>query len=306
MEDKISVIIPLYGDFDSERVRISIDSIKAQRGVDVEISVAEQSLSPQLNDVRDITYIHKNPVLSSDGFLIPGLVRNIAAKNSSGNFIYNNDGDIIFGDPNYLQNLSGLMEEDNERCLYQPSMRRLPLDNFEDFKTRFAKGGIQAAVADLDLSQPYGATFSENFVRVRHFKKEIDGNLEISVATQKDHEAYHSGENKGKEPYFYTMHMHAGGVLMRRDQFETIGGYCQDFAGWGCHDVDIQYKLGTLFDLKKIHEISDLEVIHLDHKRNYFTNPRWEKNKSLLTKRQSLPIEDITSFDRKGYDGIRI
>jgi hypothetical protein len=303
MNDKISVIIPLYGTFDSERVQMSIESIKAQKNVNLEISIVEQSDYPRLSNIKNITYMHTKPVLSSDGFLIPGLVRNLAAKNSKGKFSYNNDGDIIFGDPNYLNNLLKLMERNNEICLYQPSMRRIPLDNFEDFKNRFEEGGIQNAVSDLNLSQPYGATYDDNFVRVRHFKKEINSELEISVATQKDHKAYHGGKNKGKEPFFYTLHMHAGGTLMRRSQFETIGGYCEDFAGWGCHDVDIQYKLKTLFNLQKIHQISDLEVLHLDHTREYFANPRWKTNKYILKTRQSLPIHQIVRLDKLKYDG---
>ena len=297
ISDSISVIIPLYGTFDAERVRMSIESIKTQRGVDLEISVAEQSDHPILSNVKDIIYTHTKPVLSTDGFLIPGLVRNLAVKESKGGFIYNNDGDVLFGDPNYLKDLLQLMKEDNELCLHHPTMRRLPIANFEDFKSRFEKGGIQKAISDLNLSQPYGATYDNNFVKFRHFKKEIDGELEISVATQKDHKAYISGDNNGKEPYYYTLHMHAGGTLMRRSQFEKVGGYCEDFAGWGCHDVDIQYKLDTLFNLQKIHNISNLEVLHLDHTREYFENPRWDKNKALLTKRQSLPIKDIIKKD---------
>ena len=306
MNDKVSVLLPLYGTFDPEKVKMGIASLKNQKNIDLEISVAEQSTKPTLSGIRGVTYEHSLPVFSSDGYLIPGLVRNLAAKNSSGNFIYNNDGDIIFGNPNYLNSLLQLIKKDEKLCLYQPAMRRIPLDNFVDFKNRFERGGIKKTIDDLDLSQPYGATYKDNFIKIRHFKKDNDGDVEISVATEKDHRAYHSGDNKGKEPFFYTLHIHAGGTMMARSQFEKIGGYCEDFAGWGCHDVDIQYKLKSLFNLQKIHKISDLEILHLDHQRGYFANPRWEKNKSLLIKRQSMPIENITNSDRERYNDIRI
>lgn len=305
MAPKVSVIIPLYGTFDFERVQMSIESLKAQKRVDLEISVVEQSDSPKLSGLKGITYMHTQPLLSSDGFFIPGLVRNLAAKSSRGEFIYNNDGDIIFIDSYYLYNLLQLMGGSDRTCLYHPSMRRLPLENFKGFKNRFKNGGIQKALEDLDLSQPYGATYTDNFVRVRHFKKEVDGKLEISVATQKDHKAYLKEDNQGKEPFFYTLHIHAGGTLMRKDQFETIGGYCEDFVGWGCHDVDLQYKLRMLFDLKNISQISRLEVLHLDHKREYFSNHTWAQNRTLLIERQSLPLENIVRLDKEKYDGKR-
>ena len=139
MAPKISVIIPLYGTFDSERVYISIDSLKNQKNVNLEISVVEQSDSPRFLGLDGIIYIHIKPVFSSDGFLIPGLVRNIAVKNSDGDFIYNNDGDIIFRNQNYLCNLLKLMEESENICLCHPFMRRLPIENFENFRDRFKK-----------------------------------------------------------------------------------------------------------------------------------------------------------------------
>jgi hypothetical protein len=299
--DKISVIIPLYGKFNSERIEMSIESLKIQKKVNLEISVVEQSNNPTLFHIKNIKYLHTKPVFSEDGFLIPGLVRNLAAKNSTGNFIYNSDGDIVFGDRNYFNELLQLMEKDEEICLYHPLMRRIAIDNFDGFRKRFEKKGIQKAILELNLSQPYGATYDDNLVEFRHFEKIINGELEISVATQQDHEAYHAGNNKGKEPFFYTLHMHAGSVMTRRLHFEKVGGYCEKFAGWGCHDVDLQNKLDRLFDLQKIHEISKLEVFHLDHPREYFTNSRWEKNKTLLTERQTLPIEDIIKCDRENY-----
>jgi len=301
MAPEVTVMVPLYGAFDIERVKFSVDSIKTQKRVEVEISVVEQSDHPRLLRLEGITYTHIKPVLSSEGFLVPGRVRNLAARNSKGHFLYNNDGDIVFKDTHYLTNLIKKMEEAEDICLYHPLMRRLPLENFKDFKERFDKGGIQRAVNDLDLSQPYGATYSDNFVMIRHFKKNINGELEISVATQKDHEEYHNGNNKGKEPFYYTLNVHAGCTLMRRDQFEAVGGFCEDFAGWGGHDVDLQYKLKRLFNLKKIWQISNLEVLHLDHVREYFSRNQWNKNKNLLLKRQNLPLNEVVEGDRVKY-----
>ena len=249
----VSVIIPLFGDFDPTKVEMCIDSIKNQRYPDLEIVVVEQTKNPSLSGIKHITYQHLPVTFSEDGFFMPGRVRNQAAKISSGQFIYNNDGDILFSDQDYLIKLVEIMQESQRVCVYQPIIRRIPVENFERFRRRFKEAGINLAISELDFSQPYGATYSDDPIRIRHFKKSLAyGQEEISVATETDHRRYLSGQNKGKEPFFYTLQVHAGGTLMRSDQFFFVGGYCEDYAGWGCHDEDIQWKLHSVFDLKRI------------------------------------------------------
>lgn len=299
----VSVIIPLYGEFNPERIKMCIDSIKNQRGVDLEIVVVEQSKEPQLLGLMDITYLHQTPTLSEDGFYVPGRVRNTAGKIARGEFIYNNDGDILFFNEGYLKQLIALLTDSPNLCLYQPPMRRLPIENFEEFKRRFNSGGIKLAISTLDLSQPHGATYTNQPIRIRHFKKMVGGKEEISVATETDHRKYLSGQNKGKEPFFYTLEIHAGGILMKNSQFDRIGGYCEDYAGWGCHDEDIQWKLRTLFDLQKIPNKKDLEVLHLDHPRPYFSEVRWTKNREIQKNRKNFGVGPVTISDRERLYG---
>ena len=184
-KDMISVIIPYYRNFDLGRVLLVVESIYQQKGIKLEVVIAEENSRPTLEGKLDrhTKYVFSyRKELKGENFFRPGFVRNIATINSRGEFLYNNDGDIVFKDTHYLTNLIKKMEEAEDICLYHPLMRRLPLENFKDFKERFDKGGIQRAVNDLDLSQPYGATYSDNFVMIRHFKKNINGELEISVA----------------------------------------------------------------------------------------------------------------------------
>ncbi len=298
----ISVIIPLFGDFDSKRIEICVDSIKNQRGINCEIIIVEQTEIPRLEGLQDIVYRHILPSFSEDGFFIPGKVRNYAAKVANGEFIYNNDGDILFFNNGYLEKLIELLREEPKSCFNHPPMRRLPIENFEDLKNRYEKNGIDFALSSLDCSQPYGSTYPENPIRIRHFIKEINGVREVLVATQTDHEKYLGGKNKGKEPFFYTLEVHAGGTLMRKEQFEYIGGYCERYSGWGCHDVDLQWRLKHFFDLKRIPQIPFFEVLHLDHPRNYFSNERWKKNERILCERQSLGVLDIIKEDCRHYN----
>jgi len=133
---KVSVIIPVYRSFDPTRVFMTIDSLKMQKGVNLEIVIAEQSDNPKLGDVEGVNYVPIPNVHRREGtHFIPGLVRNIATKNSSGEFLYNNDGDIIFHNQYFLANGLKLMVQNEVNVLYRPLMRRLPVECFEDFKT---------------------------------------------------------------------------------------------------------------------------------------------------------------------------
>ncbi len=301
----ISVIVPVFGDFDSTRVEMCIDSIKSQKHTNVEIIVVEQTKEPRLNEVRDISYQHIPIALSEDGFFVPGNVRNYAAKMATGEFLYNTDGDILFFKDNYLAELVKLLRGDSHMCLYQPQMRRLPIENFEEFRKRRQEGGLQNALSTLNISQPYGATYDTCPVRIRYFKKMIFEQEEISVASETAHQKYLSGANKGKEPFFYTLNFHAGGILMSRNQFDAVGGYCEDYVGWGCHDEDIQWKLRSLFNLQRIPKEKGLEVLHLDHPRPYFSEVRWNKNKEIQKDRMGAGVGSAIIPDQRRQNGTR-
>ena len=301
----VSVIVPVFGDFDSIRVEMCIDSIKSQKHTKVEIIVVEQTKEPRLNEIRDISYQHIPIALSEDGFFMPGNVRNHAAKMARGEFLYNNDGDILFFKENYLAELVKLLGADPRTCFYHPQMRRLPIENFEEFRKRRQEGGLQNALSALNISQPYSATYGAYPIRIRYFKKMISGQEEISVASETDHQKYLSGANRGKEPFFYTLNFHAGGILMSRNQFDAVGGYCEDYAGWGCHDEDIQWKLGSLFNLQRIPKEKDLEVLHLDHSRPYFSEARWNKNKEIQKNRMGTRVESAIISDQRRQNGTR-
>jgi predicted glycosyltransferase involved in capsule biosynthesis len=297
----ISVIIPLYGDFDQSKLEFSVESIKRQKGANLEIIVAEQTTIQRLKKITDITYLHHPIELSRDGYFIPGKVRNCAAKMAKGEFIYNTDSDVIFFNDRYFEEVILRLKENQNLCLSQPPMRRLPIENFKEFRERFEEKGLQYALSTLDISQPYGATYNTLPIRIRHFIKQKDDKIEILVATQKDHNTYLDGNNKGKEPCYYSLDVHAGGIIMRKSQFVTIGGYSERYSGWGCHDDDIQWKLGCTFTLETIPKETKYEVLHIDHNRNYFSHKRWMLNEAIKKSRQQKGIASAIDYDMKRY-----
>ncbi len=313
-EGVVSVILPFYRSFDVDKALMSVESAKAQQGAKLEIVVAEENATPLLAGrlPKDIKYISRPPLnLMDQQYFRPGFVRNLAVSSSSGEFVYNNDGDILFQNPTFFRDLLEKMNKNPNLVLYQPPMRRLPVECLAEFKEMVEQDGLLSAMDSLDKSQDFAVTTPNNKVVMRVFRKFEYGEERIFLYTAPDHKRYISDpNNRGKEPLFSTLHFHAGGILMRRSQFDLVGGYSLGFGGWGCHDEDIQWKLSEVFDLKRIPGEARFEIIHLDHERDYFDKDRWAKNREERTKRVkkgviACAIEDIQELNKLTQNGTR-
>ncbi len=282
---RISVIIPLFGEFDRKRVQLSLDSLFWQKGVDLEIVLAQQSnpLLPILASVVETvpSFIPHQPITSD--YFIPGKIRNVAIRNSTGEFIYNSDGDIIFTNPYFFRDILSL----GKTPICRPPMRRLPIENFDEFATVMNNTNLQTALGELDVSNPYIATTHKNPIKMKVFRTKEKEKHKVFLYTEPDHNIYKTNPlNQGKEPVFSTLNVHAGGTLMKRREFEYVGGFCESFIGWGCHDADIQWKLGEVYGAEQFSERREFEVLHLDHARQYFSQERWLKNREIQKRRR--------------------
>lgn len=302
MGNKISVIIPLYGNFDERRTELSILSILDQKNVDLEIVVSEQGVEPKLKGIRDsrIRYLFKYHDKSVSGDFNPGRIRNIAARESAGEFLYTNDGDIVLLNTNYLRLCLDKLNKNPSLAFRRPVMRRLPLENFEEFQTRVKKYGIAKAIASLDLTQDYLATTDGIFRELKVVRKDNDDYQKIFTTSMENFRRYLEDKSiRGKEPIIWTENLHCGGNFLRRQQFETIGGYCSLFLNWGCEDSDLQWKVGEKYELDFFPKEKGFEVLHLDHPRDYFSSEMWKINEVIGAERKAKGIESAILVDKK-------
>ena len=91
---------------------------------------------------------------------------------------------------------------------------------------------------------------------------------------------------KGSEPKYSTLNVHAGATFMKREHFLAVGGFCEQFTAWGCHDADLQWKLKGQFNLFEFPNFPEYEVLHLDHERGYFDKLRWQANREIQQARR--------------------
>lgn len=298
----ISVVFPIYGDFDKERLELSIDSVLNQMYEPIEIIVSEQGPYPKYSPRKGVKHVFNSYVPKTNlSDYNPGSIRNQAIAVSSGEYIYTNDADIVFLNKDYLTELLEMIKSNDSLVLYRPPMRRLPLDNFEKFLKLTRTKGISHTIDSLNISQEYLACLDDKIRELKtHVKEsETNGYVKTFTAFVEDFKTYvNNPEMKGKEPLFWTENRHCGGNFFRRVQFLSIGGYCQSFINWGCEDSDLQWKLNQIYTLQLIPQKKIFEVMHLDHLKNYFSPEMWKRNENIELERKKEGITIAIKQDK--------
>jgi len=301
----ISVIIPIYGDFDIKRALLCVNSIKAQKGVDIEIVISEQGIArrfPEIEGVKHIFTYHKPKANLSD--FNPGKIRNIAIVNSNKDFIYTLDADTIFADPLFLKKLLGYLIKHPNKILYRPFMRRLPADNFEEFNKWYSSLGFKKAVKKLIINQNFLVKTSPGYRELKIFEKisKEAGYKKTFTSLIEDYKKY-VDERIGSDtefnfwPVYWNENRHCGSNFFRRTHFLNVGGYCERFVNWGCEDSDLQWKFREMYDLEFFP--SSFEVIHLDHPKEYLSPKMWDLNEKKSTERKSKGVKSAIKYDKK-------
>ena len=303
--DGISVVIPIYGDFDVKRILLCIKSIKMQKDVDIEIVVSEQGETkrfPGVDGVKHIFTYHKPQENLSD--FNPGKVRNIAIMSSTKECIYTLDADIIFTNPFFLKTVLKILKDNPGRVLFRPYMRRLPLDNFEEFNQWVSSLGFEAALKKLIINQEFLIKTSPKYRELKIFEKisQEAGYKKTFTSLIEDYKKYveerlGSDDNLNFWPVYWNENRHCGSNFFRRCQFEEVGGYCENFINWGCEDSDLQWKFRETYKLEFFP--ADLEVVHLDHPKGYLSPEMWGKNEEESARRKKEGVKTAIEYDKK-------
>ncbi|MDP1728689.1 MAG: glycosyltransferase [archaeon] len=305
LTEGISIIIPLYGDFDIRRILRSIDSIKMQKGVDAEIVVSEQGETRRFPEVEGVKYIftyHKPQANLSD--FNPGKVRNIAILNSTRDYIYTLDADVILPDPEFLKKILNILKEDSNKILFRPFMRRLPRDNFEEFNQWCDVFGFEEALKKLIINQEFLVKTSLEYRELKIFEKDSKeaGYRKTFSSLIEDYKKYVE-ERLGSDtdlnfwPVYWNENRHCGSNFFRRSQFLDVGGYCEKFINWGCEDSDLQWKFREIYNLEFFPP--EMEVIHLDHPKGYVSPKMWALNEEKSTKRKKDGVKLAVEYDKE-------
>ena len=298
----ISVIIPLYGKCDKQRLKPVLDSILWQSRISLEIILAESNQAPTLQELAEVLAIkycflrHHNP----EELFSPGRIRNYGILNSSSDLLYISDGDVVLKNRNYLTDLFCEYRNKNGSPLRWPPMRRIPFEFTKGFIENVSCLGLDMALDVLDYNQEYIAVPpGESYPLCVVKRKKMTETGQI-FTIRPDYYRQYFEENlwRGLEPLIWNQIVHIGGILMSRKQFYAVGGYCEKYTGWGNEDIDIQWKLSNFDPIEYITADPDFEVLHIDHDKPYLSHETWAPNKIRLEQRKKQGVMVSTKQDR--------
>ena len=90
----------------------------------------------------------------------------------------------------------------------------------------------------------------------------------------------------------------AGGIIMyRRDAIYKIGGWCEDFIGWGGEDDFQSHKTKMMLNW---HEQQGVTCYHLWHERGAPEPVSYQRNLNLLNKLVQLPADELLKYSNNG------
>lgn len=190
-------------------------------------------------------------------------------------------------------------------------MRRLPLDNFDDFISIIGKNGLSDALEGLYNNQDFLSKVSPEHREMKVFSKFSKEARYQKTFTSliEDYQKYvELGLGSDSElnfwPVYWNENRHCGSNLFRRTHFLGVGGYCEDFINWGCEDSDLQWKFRETLNLEFFPE--HLEVLHLDHPKGYLSPKMWEENEKACAHRRDVEgLEASINRDKKNYERFR-
>jgi len=302
MVTTVSIIIPFYGTVHSQRLELVTEAILAQKGGDADLIVAGLNQAKRIGGNEDLENLPKENAPDS---VKMGRIINNGLRLAKGEFTYVTDADIMLHNKNYLERLVHEVVSDRV-SLKRPPMRRLLLQDFEWFCQNVSLNGLENSVKELDFSQNYIVKPKNSIRPMRIFPKLENNKQKIFIASESDFQDYISSkDNKGKEPAFFNQDRHCGAVFSLTEELLKVGGYHEGFVSWGVWDADVQWKLEKQTGIRLIPYQKELEVIHLDHPKGYFSKSKWEQDKTLQEMRRLIGAEECIRKDKEDYLGER-
>lgn len=301
MKGLVSINLSLYGQFSLDRMELAFESIANQSYYPIEIILSEQNPSPTFEENakrKGLTYCFSEIILA-DGkpYFSPSKIRNAGISVSDGEFIYITDGDIVLKNRHFIENLVELARKDPNSFLVKPAMRRLQEHELAPFMARVKVVGLSKALDCLFYPDDYIASLvnkESDTVAIRY------GPRKIYTTSREKFERYRNNPSLvGFDPRIWSDVVHYGNIFARKRQMQSIAGYSEQFLHWGYEDVDVQWKLRCLYNHLEIPKSKEMEVLHLDHPKNYFSRDIAGRNRLLHERRIALGIEEAIDSDRR-------
>ncbi len=286
---EVSVVIPRYGEHvGNSRLPVVVAAWLAQRVPTTVVVVTAGELPPG-DGVAGRPGVRV--VVAPSSATAPGLLRNIGAGRATTPWLYLADADVAPLDRDFLAGALGLAGAGvgaETAAFVQPAMLRLvgppPRPPAVAWRLRDEPVGDDRfcfVTADPDGS-----------LRRLPGERIVWENGAPMVMPPEGHGHPDDAREVSLRPMF-----HWGAVLLRRERFDAVGGYCTAYQGWGCEDDDLLVKLsGTTRVRYGWREEPALRCVHFEHPRPY--GEQFRANRELLRQRQRQGVTAMVAADR--------
>lgn len=292
---EVSILIPLYG----RRRGCALLAIVAawlDQTLETEIIIATDSILP----VEVASVSHAVHILHTDSLSgAPGLLRNLAAQHSHAPILYLSDADILPLGSDFLTRAMALADG---RVVGQPWMYRLA-DSARVSKTlRYEAPGPGThcfVYADIEgFLHPAGGE------RFRWYQNTDTGASTEILAVFPPAGNRSPGASSRQQ---WLAPFHWGGLLLSRQIFEEVGGYCQRYQGWGFEDDDLLVKIADRYPVVRAWRTEPtLSCLHFEHPRQRLDAEETKVNATRFTERvaagaASMIADDISDAQKSGH-----
>jgi N-terminal domain of galactosyltransferase len=280
---ELSVVLPVFGDHRAIETLPAVCQAWLAQDVPCEVVVGVAA-GTQLPPVEG----NRVRVVRADrAWTAPGPLRNLAAGAARAPVLYLSDGDVEPLSRDFAGRALKLLDG---KALVQPWMYRVvnPSD-------------AAVGAADRPFERPRG--------RVCHVSVDAEGRLTPVGGEQF---RWLSPELLTVEPPpgfgwryedqspCHIFSFHWGGIAVRRESFDAVGGYCARYSGWGCEDDDLIAKLDERIGVVRAFRAHarELSCLHHEHPRTH-TSAHFPANLAILTERLAAGVDAMIEEDAR-------
>lgn len=279
---EVSVVVPLYGEHQGRDSLAAVAGAWLAQDLPCEVVVGVAGDVPV--DLPRVRVIRADPAIRAAGVL-----RDLAAAQARAPVLCLTDADVVPLGRDYLRRCLALAEG---AALAQPWMYRLP-----GGATALARATAGAEPVDVRVTAPPLETCyvtpspgppSSALVPYAGERMEWErfGKGALRATTPMvwpPRAAYDPGL---PEPMQRQAPFHWGQLLVPARRFAEVGGYCHQYAGWGCEDDDLLVKLASRIPLVRAwRTTAALTCLHLEHPRQYVAGPDRPANRTRYRQR---------------------
>lgn len=273
------MVLPLYGSHPAAQALPTVIRCWLRQSIpcEVVVAIAGSVAVPSLGDDERIRVVPADQAVGS-----PGPLRNLAAAAARAPILYLGDADIAPVGDDFLAHALRLRDGG---VVVQPWMYRLV--NAADLvgTGHFdSPGRVRACHVTSDRDGRLTPIPRERFVWLGAGMMVVEPPPGLEWPDQ-------DGQPWRPPPF------HWGGILLERTLFETVGGYCPQYVGWGCEDDDLLAKLEGCARVVRAWRVARrLTCVHFEHSRAH-TWTDFATNRPILAERLAAGPEAMIKED---------